>query len=92
MRGGNGAKVWCGKVGEGGGKANGCERSFVWVTAFVSDWVSRCHADVRIADSILKLEAGQECVLIGTLYKHMQLKPSALAEYAQEVCLPPSLV
>jgi hypothetical protein len=42
--------------------------------------------DVRVANNILNLEAGVECVLIGTLYKHMQLKPSALAEYAQEVC------
>jgi hypothetical protein len=40
---------------------------------------------VRVANNILNLEAGVECVLIGTLYKHMQLKPSALAEYAQEV-------
>lgn len=35
----------------------------------------------------LDLETGVECVLLGTLYKDMCLKPSILDEYSKEVCL-----
>jgi hypothetical protein len=31
------------------------------------------------------LEEGQLCVVVGTLYKQMQLKPSILEEYSKEV-------
>ena len=34
--------------------------------------------------TILGLEEGEDCVVIGTLYKQMQLKPSVLDEYAKE--------
>lgn len=34
--------------------------------------------------STLDLEEGRECAVIGTLYKHMQLKPSILDAYAKE--------
>jgi hypothetical protein len=34
---------------------------------------------------ILGLEEGQLCVVVGTLYKQMQLKPSILEEYSKEV-------
>eukprot|EP01018_Ginkgo_biloba_P029266 Gb_31965 [translate_table: standard] len=34
--------------------------------------------------TILGLEDGKECVVIGTLYKQMQLKPSILDEYSKE--------
>ncbi|CAO2822137.1 unnamed protein product [Amaranthus hypochondriacus] len=33
--------------------------------------------------TILGLEEGKECVLVGTLYKHMKLKPGILDEYAK---------
>ena len=33
----------------------------------------------------LDLETGVECILIGTLYKDMCLKPSVLAEYTKVV-------
>ena len=35
--------------------------------------------------TILGLEEGKECVLVGTLYKHMKLKPGILDEYAKVV-------
>jgi len=35
----------------------------------------------------LDLETGVECVLLGTLYKDMCLKPSILDEYSKQVCL-----
>ena len=38
--------------------------------------------------TILGLEGGEDCVVIGTLYKQMQLKPSVLDEYAKEVHVP----
>ena len=34
---------------------------------------------------MLGLEQGKECVIVGTLYKHMKLKPSVLDEYSKEV-------
>jgi DNA polymerase delta subunit 2 len=33
---------------------------------------------------VLGLEEGQLCVVVGTLYKQMQLKPSILEEYSKE--------
>ncbi|GBG66496.1 hypothetical protein CBR_g63079 [Chara braunii] len=38
---------------------------------------------MRISN-VLNLEEGVECAVIGTIYKHMQLKPSILDEYAKE--------
>ncbi|KAK4859181.1 hypothetical protein QYF36_000942 [Acer negundo] len=32
---------------------------------------------------ILGLEKGKECIIVGTLYKHMKLKPSILDEYSK---------
>ncbi|PIA61463.1 hypothetical protein AQUCO_00300752v1 [Aquilegia coerulea] len=34
--------------------------------------------------TVLGLEKGKECILIGTLYKHMKLKPCILDEYSKE--------
>jgi len=40
------------------------------------------------ACKVLQLQDGQQCVVIGTLYKDMKLKPSVLDEYAKNVrCL-----
>lgn len=35
--------------------------------------------------NVLGLEEGKECIVVGTLYKHMKLKPSILDEYSKEV-------
>lgn len=35
--------------------------------------------------TVLGLEEGKECVIVGTLYKHMKLKPTILDEYSKEV-------
>ncbi|XP_062167164.1 DNA polymerase delta small subunit [Alnus glutinosa] len=34
--------------------------------------------------TVLELEEGKECVIVGTLYKHMKLKPCVLDEYSKE--------
>ncbi|KAL5545463.1 hypothetical protein UlMin_005150 [Ulmus minor] len=34
--------------------------------------------------TVLELEEGKECIVVGTLYKHMKLKPSILDEYSKE--------
>ncbi|KAJ4705567.1 DNA polymerase delta small subunit [Melia azedarach] len=34
--------------------------------------------------TILGLEQGKECIIVGTVYKHMKLKPSILDEYSKE--------
>ncbi|MCE3051309.1 DNA polymerase delta subunit 2 [Datura stramonium] len=34
--------------------------------------------------TILGLEEGKECIIVGTLYKYMKLKPSILDEYSKE--------
>ncbi|KAL6522390.1 DNA polymerase delta subunit 2 [Orobanche minor] len=34
--------------------------------------------------TVLGLEKGKECIIVGTLYKHMKLKPSVLDEYSKE--------
>ncbi|KAI5056668.1 hypothetical protein GOP47_0028486 [Adiantum capillus-veneris] len=39
--------------------------------------------------NILGLEEGVDCIVIGTLYKQMQLKPSILDEYAKERSVAP---
>ncbi|XP_020596527.1 DNA polymerase delta small subunit isoform X2 [Phalaenopsis equestris] len=33
---------------------------------------------------VLELEENKECVIVGTIYKHMKLKPSILDEYSKE--------
>ncbi|KAA8518272.1 hypothetical protein F0562_015845 [Nyssa sinensis] len=34
--------------------------------------------------TVLELEKGKECVVVGTIYKHMKLKPSVLDEYSKK--------
>ncbi|KAK8446900.1 hypothetical protein SEVIR_9G560300v4 [Setaria viridis] len=34
--------------------------------------------------TVLGLEEGKDCIIVGTLYKHMKLKPSILDEYSKE--------
>ncbi|XP_021893900.1 DNA polymerase delta small subunit isoform X2 [Carica papaya] len=34
--------------------------------------------------TVLGLDEGKECIIVGTLYKHMKLKPSILAEYSTQ--------
>ncbi|OEL22048.1 DNA polymerase delta small subunit [Dichanthelium oligosanthes] len=34
--------------------------------------------------TVLGLEKGKDCIVVGTLYKHMKLKPSILDEYSKE--------
>jgi hypothetical protein len=36
--------------------------------------------------TVLELEEGKECIIVGTLYKHMKLKPCILDEYSKEAC------
>lgn len=38
--------------------------------------------------NVLDIKAAEECVVVGTLYKSMQLKPSILDEYSTEVSHP----
>ena len=38
--------------------------------------------------TVLDLQPGHDCFVIGTLYKHMRLKPSILDEYVTEVSVP----
>ncbi|XP_039146154.1 DNA polymerase delta small subunit isoform X1 [Dioscorea cayenensis subsp. rotundata] len=45
----------------------------------VPDW--KPHLPVQ---TVLGLEEGKECIVIGTIYKHMKLKPSILDEYSKE--------
>eukprot|EP01069_Polyplicarium_translucidae_P011955 Polyplicarium_translucidae@DN4599_c0_g1_i1.p1 len=42
---------------------------------------------VEVKERIKDMRAGQECVIAGTLYKEMHLKPSVLAEYMKELQL-----
>ena len=37
--------------------------------------------------TVLGLEEGKECVVVGTLFKNMKLKPCILDEYSKEVML-----
>ncbi|KAG0495233.1 hypothetical protein HPP92_006227 [Vanilla planifolia] len=38
---------------------------------------------------VLGLEEGKECIIVGTIYKHMKLKPSILDEYSKERSMVP---
>lgn len=38
-----------------------------------------------VVRTILGLEQGKDCILVGTVYKHMKLKPCVLDEYSKEV-------
>ncbi|XP_073002322.1 DNA polymerase delta small subunit [Typha latifolia] len=40
-------------------------------------------------NTVLGLEEGKECIIVGTLYKHMKLKPSILDEYSKERSIVP---
>ncbi|KAK9069204.1 hypothetical protein SSX86_013320 [Deinandra increscens subsp. villosa] len=42
--------------------------------------------------TVLGLEGGKECILVGTLYKHMKLKPTILSEYSKERSAAPLVV
>ncbi|XP_039160271.1 DNA polymerase delta small subunit isoform X3 [Eucalyptus grandis] len=42
---------------------------------------SFCNSSVC---TVLGLEGGKECIIVGTLYKHMKLKPTILDEYSKE--------
>ncbi|KAK8955820.1 DNA polymerase delta small subunit [Platanthera guangdongensis] len=37
-----------------------------------------------LVNTVLGLEESKECVIVGTIYKHMKLKPSILDEYSKE--------
>ncbi|XP_022982949.1 DNA polymerase delta small subunit [Cucurbita maxima] len=52
--------------------------------SLVSKW--KPHLPVR---TVLELEEGKECVIVGTLYKHMKLKPTILDEYSKERSVTP---
>ncbi|KAL3373134.1 hypothetical protein AABB24_005231 [Solanum stoloniferum] len=39
--------------------------------------------------TVLGLEEGKDCIIVGTLYKHMKLKPSILDEYSKERSVSP---
>ena len=43
------------------------------------------YVRLSLVCNILALEEGKACVVVGTLYKQMQLKPSVLDEYSKEV-------
>ncbi|KAL4031583.1 hypothetical protein IC575_009868 [Cucumis melo] len=47
--------------------------------SLVSNW--KPHLPVS---TVLGLEEGKECVIVGTVYKHMKLKPTILDEYSKE--------
>ncbi|KAJ7971441.1 DNA polymerase delta small subunit [Quillaja saponaria] len=47
--------------------------------SLVSNW--KPHLPVCM---VLGLKEGKECVIVGTHFKHMKLKPSILDEYSKE--------
>jgi hypothetical protein len=44
-------------------------------------WCSGSGKKPKITASLLEVSQGQECVIVGTLYKEMKLKPSILDEH-----------
>ncbi|GMI63332.1 DNA polymerase delta small subunit [Hibiscus trionum] len=52
--------------------------------SLVPNWKS--HLSVC---TVLGLEEGKECIIVGTLYKHMKLKPCILDEYSKERSVAP---
>ncbi|KAK8935982.1 DNA polymerase delta small subunit [Platanthera zijinensis] len=49
------------------------------LSSLVNKW--KPHLPVN---TVLGLEESKECVIVGTIYKHMKLKPSILDEYSKE--------
>lgn len=45
---------------------------------------------VPLRDKILELREGEDCVVVGTLFKDMPLKPSILDEYAKDRGISPA--
>lgn len=46
--------------------------------------ISKLDADVTIENKILNVERDKRCIVVGTIFKHMPLKPSVLKEYTQQ--------
>jgi hypothetical protein len=44
-----------------------------------------CCSAVPFVDKLVDLHLGEQCLLVGTIYKKMKLQPSVLKEYAEEV-------
>ncbi|KAE8674277.1 DNA polymerase delta small subunit [Hibiscus syriacus] len=59
-----------------------CMRALLY--SLVPNWKS--HLPVC---TVLGLEEGKECIIVGTLYKHMKLKPCILDEYSKERSVAP---
>lgn len=53
----------------------------------LTPWISTKRTMVLVVTvcNVLGLEEGKECIIVGTLHKHMKLKPSILDEYSKEV-------
>lgn len=57
----------------------------VWFFIALRLQLIACLFLYRKVCTVLGLEEGKECVIVGTLYKHMKLKPCILDEYSKEV-------
>ncbi|KAL7230108.1 hypothetical protein ACSBR2_008608 [Camellia fascicularis] len=52
--------------------------------SLVPNWKPHFRYLLQVFCTVLGLEEGKECIIVGTLYKHMKLKPSILDEYSKE--------
>ncbi|KAE9465942.1 hypothetical protein C3L33_02104, partial [Rhododendron williamsianum] len=53
----------------------------VWMPMGIDSYAELCFCTVC---TVLGLEEGKECIVVGTLYKHMKLKSTILDEYSKE--------
>ncbi|KAE8668455.1 DNA polymerase delta small subunit [Hibiscus syriacus] len=59
-----------------------------WMRALLYSLVPNWKSHLPVC-TILGLEEGTECIIVGTLYKHMKLKPCILDEYSKERSVAP---
>ncbi|KAI3514996.1 hypothetical protein L1887_13744 [Cichorium endivia] len=67
------------------------KKSEISISSSCSDQIiiSCSSTFINVVCTVLRLEEGKECIVVGTLYKHIKLKPTILSEHSKERSVTP---
>ncbi|KAI3782254.1 hypothetical protein L2E82_12294 [Cichorium intybus] len=70
------------------------KKSEISISSSCSDQIiiSRSSTSINVVCTILGLKEGKECIVVGTLYKHMKFEPTILSEYSKESFVTPIVI